>query len=291
MKSAGLRNPLVERRAVIKENPLLNSLKKYLQRDFKGTDVEDDYLWSTKSLKGLENLLVADAHAAVIALQGDNNVRHAGSWLSAAYNCSSDKLVVYELQLPEDKIPCGLGFRLNKDKVLVNSGNAGNYMGNYASGVVINNGNAGNLMGEYASGVVINNGNAGNLMGEYASGVVINNGDAGFEMGWNVSGVVINNGNVEDWIGEGASGTIICLKDPKGYSRNLSKARLVLDEQQCAQNPALSAYLTELKNLTLKLKTEYTNPNLIKEVLRRCNRSAIETKITEILVKKKGGSD
>jgi hypothetical protein len=88
-----------------------------------------------------------------------------------------------------------------------------------------------------------------------------------------------------------ASGTIICLKDPKSYSGNLPEARLVLKEQQCAQNPALSAYLTELKNLTLRLKTEYTNPNLIKEVLERCNRSAIEKRINEILGKKKGGSE
>jgi hypothetical protein len=91
-------------------------------------------------------------------------------------------------------------------------------------------------------------------------------------------------------MGWGASGTIICLKDPKSYSEYLSEVRLVLDEQQCSQNPALSAYLTELKNLTLKLKTEYTNPDLVKKVLERCNRNAIEKRITEILVKK-GGSE
>jgi hypothetical protein len=91
-------------------------------------------------------------------------------------------------------------------------------------------------------------------------------------------------------MGWGASGTIICLKDPKSYSEYLSEVRLVLDEQQCAQNPALSAYLTELRDLTLRLKTEYTNPDLVKEVLRRCNRSAIEKRITEILGKK-GGSE
>jgi hypothetical protein len=120
---------------------------------------------------------------------------------------------------------------------------------------------------------------------------VINNGDVGDCMGWSASGVVINNGDVRFGMGLGASGTLICLKDPKSYSKYLSKARLVLDEQQCAQNPALSAYLTELKDLTLRLKTEYSNPDLVKEVLRRCNRSAIEKRINEILVKKKGGSE
>jgi hypothetical protein len=91
-------------------------------------------------------------------------------------------------------------------------------------------------------------------------------------------------------MGEYASGTLICLKDPKSYLVNLSKVKLVLKEQQCAQNPALIQYLTELKNLTLRLKTEYTNPDLVKEVLERCNRSAIEKRITEIL-EKKGGSE
>jgi hypothetical protein len=272
MKSVGLREPLVERPAVKKENPLLNSLKEYLQMDFEETDVEDDYNWSENLLKGLENLLVADAHAAVIALQDDNNIWNAGLWLSAVYNRSPDKLIVYDLQLPEDKTPAYLGYRLNEDKVLVNSRNAGDWMGYYASGVVINNGNAGNWMGYYASGVVINNSNAKLGMGEYASGVVINNSNAKLGMG------------------EYASGTLICLKDPKGYSRNLSEARLVLREQQCSQNPALIQYLIELRDLTLRLKTEYTNPNLVKEVLERCNRSAIEKRITEILGKK-GGSE
>jgi hypothetical protein len=99
---------------------------------------------------------------------------------------------------------------------------------------------------------------------------------------------VINNGKAENDMGWNASGTIICLKDPKSYSEYLSKARLVLKERQCAQNPALSAYLTKLRDLTLRLKTEYANPDLVKEVLRRCNRSAIEKRINEILGKKKG---
>jgi hypothetical protein len=92
-------------------------------------------------------------------------------------------------------------------------------------------------------------------------------------------------------MGWGASGTIICLKDPESYAVNIPEAKLVLREQQCSQNPALSAYLTELRDLTLKLKTEYTNPDLVKEVLERCNRSAIEKRINEILGKNKGGSD
>jgi hypothetical protein len=96
---------------------------------------------------------------------------------------------------------------------------------------------------------------------------------------------------VGDCMGHNASGTLICLKDPKSYLVNLSEARLVLREQQCAQNPALIQYLIELRDLTLRLKTEYTNPDLVKEVLERCNRSAIEKRINEILGKNKGGSD
>jgi hypothetical protein len=308
MKSVGLRNPLVERPAVKKENPLLNRLKEYLEGDFERTTSENNYTWSENSLKGLENLLVADAHAAIIALQGDNNVRYAGMWLSAAYNRSSENLIVHDLKLPENKIPYALGYRLNEDRVLVNNGNAGNDMGLNASGVVINNGNVRDWIGDNTSGVVINNsnarfgmgwnapgvvinnGDAGNLMGYAASGVVINNGDAGNLMGYAASGVVINNSDAGNWMGYDTSGTIICLKDPESYAVNIHKAKLVLKEQQCAQNPALSAYLTELRDLTLRLKTEYTNPDLVKEVLRRCNRSAIEKRITEILGKK-GGSE
>ena len=234
------------------------------------------------ALELIENLEpnISEAHSLLVAYQDHPKIYWAGYFLSAIYNRSPEKEIVFDLDL--ENPPHGLGYRLPKGKRLVNRGKAGDWMGEWASGVVLNCGEAGYGMGGGVSGIVLNYGKVGNGIGYGAPGVVINFGETGHDTGEGTSGLVINCGKANERMGEFAKGTILALKDPISFG-DISKAKLVLRAEDCKKIPELGEYLENLRRTLEVGKKDYQAVLAWLEGLGEEPKERIESDIEKIL--------
>ena len=158
---------------------------------------------------------IPEAHSLLVAYQDHEKIEYAGLFLSAIYNRSPEKEIVFDLHLQNP--PYGLGYKLRKGKRLINRGKAGIGLGYMALGAVINYDKAGDWLGYRAPGVVINYGKTGYGMGCGAPGVVINFGETGFGLGRGASEAVINYGKANNGMGYGTSGLVINYGEAGGW--------------------------------------------------------------------------
>lgn len=92
-----------------------------------------------------------------LLLQHRNRAWVAGHFVSAAYNAGDEYVVKYDLDLPISH----LGYSLHGNRLLVNCGRTGNFLGLGSCGVVLNLGNTGDYFGTHSAGMIINAGRCG----------------------------------------------------------------------------------------------------------------------------------
>ncbi len=182
-----------------------------------------------------------------------------GLFVSACYNQSTEHVIVFDVDAPQIN---HIGYRLRKDRILINNGNVDGCFGVASFGTVINNGETGDWFAQESSGAVINNGDTGDYCAVHSSVLAINNGEAG------------------DWFAEDSYGTVIATVKSKRY-RYLKNAKRVLKPADCAKIPELKNYLDELRDLSKSIKDEESS----REFMERygIGGERIESKINKIL--------
>lgn len=196
------------------------------------------------------------------------------------FPCSYVKRLAYRLpkgKVFEAKADTGECTAMYAAGPVINRGESHLWFGSSASGPLINYGDIGPL-GERAIGPIINYGQVWNNGGMYSSGLMINLGKCSTEhaedwtsgFGSYAKGPVLNFGEIDTGFGNLASGLVIncgkggrnmaitrnmcdrkspivlAVKNPESFG-DLSRARLVLDEEKCAKLPELAEYLENLK--------------------------------------------
>jgi len=179
---------------------------------------------------------------------------HPGIFLSAIYNRHPEKYIVFDFNA--ENPPLKLGFKLSRDRVLINRGTVGSFLGLKADGLIINCGEARGLVGFDSKATVINYGSAGMGFGNENEGLSINCGKA-------------------DSIYK-VTGTVLAVKNPDNYSDTVSKGKTLLEEQ-CAKMPELIEFLN-----TFKEKLDKDHIAALNE-LGKNPKKTIEDKIKEIL--------
>lgn len=104
---------------------------------------------------------VKDLHVSLLLQQGPLGFWD-GIFLSAGYNSCKESVIIYDLDVPVNFI----GHQIAADKLLVNRGTTGNWMGYRARGTIVNMGNTGNLCGRETTGSLVNAGTTGVGFGE-----------------------------------------------------------------------------------------------------------------------------
>lgn len=166
-----------------------------------------------------------EVHGLLLQNQDHQYIKYAGLFVSTLFNTTPEKFITYDLELEPIHF---LGYRLAKDKVLINRSKVGRWMGERASGPVINYGEADRGMGWQASGPVINFGKTISWFGAGASGSVINYGEV-------------------KSMGASAIGYLIAARDPEKFVEERGRVKRTLMQKDCESIPALHAYLDELR--------------------------------------------
>lgn len=104
----------------------------------------------------------------------DENTRFAGPFISAIYNSVPDKHIHFDLDL--DKGISYLGVNLAKDKVLVNTGNIGDYALYWSDATLINQGSINYFYG-MGKGQIINYGKTNDSFSRTCNLLIVNLGD------------------------------------------------------------------------------------------------------------------
>ena len=117
----------------------------------------DDGKWYGRAVemtRGIETT----AHTAGILALHPTLTQHRLYWtlgffISALWNhrCP-EKIITYNHNTPNVKY---IGFHLPQNKILINKGNTGDWIGHGATGIIINQGNTGDWVGEEATGTII----------------------------------------------------------------------------------------------------------------------------------------
>jgi len=154
-----------------------------------------------------EEVTVRQVHELVDTFSDFEHICNAGGFLSAACHSTNENVIVWDFDIPIHRF----GYKLPKDKILLNLGNAGFSLGMHASGPVINSGEAGICMGWYASSYAVNFGKTDDAMGCDADGAIFNFGETLHQLGINTRNVVVNVGSTHKCLGNGAKGTVVNL--------------------------------------------------------------------------------
>lgn len=94
---------------------------------------------------------VTDLHAFMLE---HASVKKAGHFLSAGYNLSEERIIYHDLDLSISNV----GVALHQDKLLINTGKVGSFLGWRATGTIINLGSAGAHAGVKNLGAFVNAG-------------------------------------------------------------------------------------------------------------------------------------
>jgi len=253
-KGAGHEEPEGKRKYEKPSAPLRKVFEKFLE--MQPNDHDEAY----KMARYLTRKLKIDLHEAQFLLHDCPERTKAGgaTWsgifISAIYNRHPEKYIVFDFDA--ENPPVKLGFKLSRDRVLINRGTVDSFLGLRADGLIINCGEASGLIGFNSKATVINYGSAGMGLGNKNEGLVINCGEA-------------------ESIGTGIS-TVLAVKHPDNYSDIGSKGKTLLEEQ-CAKMPELIEFLN-----TFKKKLDKDHIAALKE-LGNNPKKTIEDKIKEIL--------
>jgi len=155
---------------------LVNAFEKWLDSSQNDEEWLPDrtYRRAEETLKGID-ASIDEAHSLVMKNQDHPSITKAGYFLSCIYNKSPEKQIVYDLPVPLE----GIGYRLPKNKSLVNKTHGSYNLGLQSAGVTLN----------YADYDCESSYNAFN-----SSGIFVNYGKNKGELGRNSQGYVINCG-------------------------------------------------------------------------------------------------
>lgn len=208
----------------------------------------------------------ADANALLLAYQDRPKIKSAGLFVSALYNRVKERELLFDLDLPT---PVNyLGFKLPKDKVLINKSKVGSWFGYDASGPVINYGQAQDhagcgskgLVANYgitvgslgldSSGLLLNLGKTSTGFGILSKGIAANFGTAAHFFGDEAHGILINAGRAEVFAPKMPQAIMIALENPIKHGHRLAsiEAKYLLDSNTCKKLPKLVNYINNLWN-------------------------------------------
>lgn len=242
------------------------------REEVNGPNIEQVYVRAQELIKNVKTN-AGDANALLFDYENHPRIENAGVFFSAIYNQCKDSEIVFDL---DSKISW-LGYKLPKEKTLIVDARTGNYAGFRANGTLIHryktdhdNHSYINYFGDHAHGPVINYGTLGGFFGAGATSLVIDMGKtwswSGIEtkacylhFGWTGTGLckrasrlVINDGETGfDGEIKGAESfrhaTNIVLSLKPTEIGDLSRVKLFLDADKCAQIPELRQYVGELR--------------------------------------------
>jgi len=204
----------------------------------------EEWYKKAESMLGDSKPSPAEANLLPLFYEGHKWVEHAGIFISAVYNRSPDKLIIFDIEL--EKGIRELGYKLSNNKTLINTAKLADDFGIEAEGAIINCGLAGIGFGARSSGVAINLGLTADYTFAYmASGIIINCGTVGFNFR-------------PEWaqIGWYATGTIITTQHLPINMLN-AKDATVIQPINLEKMPTLSKYVKELKEIWDGKNTSY----------------------------------
>jgi hypothetical protein len=130
----------------------------------KGAMFNESHVWALDILEGAE-CKIEDINAALLhpSVTSHPMYDEAGRFLSAAYNLSNEKVVIYDLDLPDQpRIGLYFGNKNNEfGRVLINRGTAGHNFAESASGFIVNEGSATSIVAQ--NNIIINTGHISHL--------------------------------------------------------------------------------------------------------------------------------
>lgn len=160
------------------------------------------HIWAKEAIKGL-NPSIEEAHALLLRIQDTSRFPHTGLFISAIYNTSPEKEIVFDFDMPDLD---HLGFWLQKDKIFINKGVLPS-LGEKAEGTIINyntikNTTYGNVVnygkiekcGTSSEGLTVNLGKIKEL-DSYSRSAVINASKYGSITFVNQEGIVVDTTN------------------------------------------------------------------------------------------------
>ena len=146
-KPAGFEQPEGSRKDYTKpRDELCDAFYRWMRELPEALDHMSAYVQYGKARKLIEPLgeiPYMEANALLAGFKPKTKVESvAGIFISACYNKSSERVIIFDLDAPE--IKC-IGYNLGENRVLVNNGEVGDYFGSGSQGIAINNKKAKNL--------------------------------------------------------------------------------------------------------------------------------------------------
>ncbi len=243
-------------------------------------DLENQYKKACGLVQPIGEISYREANSLLVGFKPKTEgQKEAGLFISACYTHSPEDAIVFDADAPEIKF---IGYRLERNKILINSGNLGCYYGEKASGTVVNNCASKSGLGEDSSGTIINNGEIeGNFSCMITSGLILNNGTVYGEFAVQASGLLVNKGKVGGLCGRNSSGMVIDA-EKRNYIVPELRPKNLLGPKDIKRNPRLKKYLEELSEISRNIKDEQS----AKRFLERYGsnpKESIEAEIKEIL--------
>jgi len=254
LQPAGHEEPPQQRKYTEPDRKLKEAFEKWMKG--KWWDREEGYEIARSSLEGLEPS-VEEAHALLLDRQDSMDQykwQFSGCFISAVYNASPEKIVIHDFEV--ENPPEYVGFKLSKEKCLVNRAKAGGCMGFEAEGTLINYGETEDCFAFAAKGPVINYGKVnhpseeeqknykrGSGMGHDATGLILNLGKTGVATGYGNKSVVLNLGDAYYQVGDKATGIVVDIQRNENLEYT-ERAKLVVKPRD--YKGAMKNYLDNL---------------------------------------------
>jgi len=254
MQPAGHEEPAPKRKYPEPDKRLKRWFEKQLNA--KAFAVKDQYLDAVKSAKGLD-ISVAEANALLIKYESNPRIHYFGGIiLSALYNRSNEKVMIYDLDIPLQHF----GYELPNDRILVNKGRVGKYFGQKSKGIILNYGLTEWDVATDSHGLFLNYGTSGLGFGK-TFGVAINFGNIEELSIFSAHGYAIDYGTHTDKQKKRAD---VNYESLKGHERrNLEIERIMVHDDGV---PEVRNYLQDLKQKLEKGKNDHEKTiEIIKE--------------------------
>jgi len=286
MQPAGHEEPAPKRNYGKPDSKLASEFEKWMT-EFSRTaasyygQIDDDFPLYRSAEKAIQKLEISadQVHGLLLQYQDHPLINLSGFFISALYNKVPEKIIVIDTKLNHPD--CYLGYKLAKDKTLVNLSELESEMfGYYAEGTLVNLGKIGDRFGssslgpllnygiagdyfgvsagkgeyrETIEGPVLNFGETGNCLGRAARCPVINFGKTGERLGSENWTLVVNCGEAGDKMAWAATGKILPIKRPNGRVEG-GKGTIVYDNELF---PKLGIYFEQMRAKFEKGRNDY----------------------------------
>lgn len=191
---------------------------------------------------------IEQAHGLLHVYKDHPWICHAGIFLSAIYNVNKEKVIVFDISIPE---LVSLASFLDSSKVFINLGSIGEECGHNSKGLVINLNKTSRLLGAYHAGVVINYGETDDIIGHRQID----------------DGILVNCGKTKDKPGNIAQGHIIDFRKDQEYDRSFSYCKIMQPGKQNLS--VLKKYFDDLKQRILARDFEGVDKEQVKKDIER----------------------